>query len=125
MLDLPIERASFGFDAVNVLELATGLARGAYRRRRRARKSGGKLNDFAPVRRVGDLHNGAHQHEAVNDAGPPDQVGPWSLPLRRAAWRQILPKTARRSTALTFSSQDAATFAHGLRITPAFLESRR
>jgi hypothetical protein len=27
--------------------------------------------------------------------------------------------------ALTFSSPDAATLAHGLRITPAFLESRR
>jgi hypothetical protein len=31
------------------------------------RESGGKLNDLAPVRCVGDLEKGAHQHEAVND----------------------------------------------------------
>jgi hypothetical protein len=45
--------------------LRAGCSNGAlsrrYRRRRGARESGGKLNDFSPVRRVRDLHKGAHQ----------------------------------------------------------------
>jgi hypothetical protein len=38
-----------------------------YRRRWRARKSGGKLNDLAPVRRVRDPEKGPHQHKPVNN----------------------------------------------------------
>jgi hypothetical protein len=44
-----------------------GRSAGRYRRRRGASKSGGKLNDFAPVRRVLDLEKGPHQFKAVND----------------------------------------------------------
>jgi hypothetical protein len=52
-------------------QLARGCSNGAlsrrYRRRRGARESGGKLNDFSPVRRVRDLHKGAHQRKAIDD----------------------------------------------------------
>jgi hypothetical protein len=53
-----------------------GRSAGRYRRRRGASKSGGKLNDFAPVRRVLDLEKGPHQFKAVNEfEGPiPDHL---------------------------------------------------
>jgi len=43
------------------------LQRGAKGGERRASKSDGKLNDFAPISAFRDLQKGLHQRKAVND----------------------------------------------------------